>query len=494
MGAGRPGPHVGGRKPCIEMMVDTRRRMRWGAHAFMVVALLVSVLAWSGGVAVAQENSTTGDTGAVYVLTNGPMKNEVVAYHRAADGALTMMERYDTGGLGSGAYENSDTALVLGSSEAQSSPVDLGGGSDLLFAVNPGSDEISVFQVGSDGSLELVETEPSGGERPISLSVNKGVLYVLNSAGDGLPGAGFCHGGMPEITGFRVDESGELTPIPDSTRKLSGGGGSGCAQVQFNPDGTVLIVTQITADKIDTFTVDESGVAHGPIVNETAGMGPFGVAFDSEGRVLMTENFGAAEERGAVVSYNITGDGALEPIGDSMPIGETDPCWFVLTPDGEYAFTSSFGPNPILAVEDEGSRRGTLSSYRVGDDGSLELLDAQAAQIGVGAADIALGGNGRYIYTLNTIEGKVYGHRVEPDGSLTEVTVVGGIPTNMPGPLSGGIAAWDSGADDMPGSMPDTGGGGATTLAGPSGVLSLGNVAALLSMLAGGGYIGRRRR
>ena len=464
--------------------------LRGIASTCAALALVLSAFAWGGGVAAADESGTSVGTGTVYALTNDPVRNEVVAYRRAADGTLTLADKYDTGGLGSGEYENSDTALVLGNARSQSSPVDLGGGSDLLFATNAGSDEISVFEVGGGGELELVETQASGGERPISLTVNRGLLYVLNSAGDGLPGAGFCHGGMPEITGFRVAESGELTPIPGSTRKLSGGGGSGCAQIAFNPEGNVLVVSQITADKIDTFTVGEDGVAHGPIVNETSGMGPFGLTFDSDGRLLTTENFGAREERGAVATYSIGDDGRLEPRSGSMPIGETDPCWFVVTPDGKYAYTSSFGPSPILAVEEAGSRRGTLSSFRLRGDGALELLDAQAARVGVGAADIALAGNGRYIYTLNTIEGKVYGHRIGPDGGLTQVTVVGGIPTDAPGPLSGGLAARDE--EDMPDGMPNTGAGGSTAGA----TFPMGSTAVALSLTAtlAAGVTGVRRR
>ncbi len=130
------------------------------------------------------------------------MRNDVIAYRRAADGTLAMQGTYDTGGLGSGVYENSDTMIVLGSAAGHSSPVDLEGGSDLLFAANAGSDEISVFQVGATGELTLVETEPSGGERPTSLTVKNGLLYVMNSAGDSLPGAGFCFVCASGIVGF----------------------------------------------------------------------------------------------------------------------------------------------------------------------------------------------------------------------------------------------------------------------------------------------------
>lgn len=419
---------------------------------FLTLALLLATVAWGGGLAPAQANETDNSTGTVYTLTNGMVHNEVVAYRRATDGTLTEAGRFDTGGQGTGAFENSDTMLVLGSMEGQSSPVDLGGGSDLLFVANAGSDEISVFKVRSDGHLDLVETEPSGGERPFSLTVHSGVLYVLNSAGDELPGAGFCYAGAPEITGFRLSEGGELTPIPGSTRLLSGGIGSGCAQVSFNPAGDVLIVTQIGADTIDTFTVGEDGIANGPIVNQTTGVGPFGFTFDSEGRLLTTENFGAREEQSAVASYSVGVDGRLAPIGGSVPIGETDSCWFVVTPDGVYAYSSNFGPSPLLNVKSEDSRRGTISSFRVGDDGMLELLDAQAGQVGVGSSDIALGGNGHYLYALNALEGAIVGFRIAEDGSLTDITSISGLPHN-----SLGLAARDADTgyeDDETGEQP----------------------------------------
>jgi len=107
--------------------------------------------------------------GAVYALTNNFTRNEVLAYNRAEDGSLSGGGRFDTGGQGSGAYEASTNMLIVGSVEGQSSPIDLGGGNDLVFAANAGSDTISVFHVTDDG-LELIEAQASGGERPTSLT------------------------------------------------------------------------------------------------------------------------------------------------------------------------------------------------------------------------------------------------------------------------------------------------------------------------------------
>ena len=101
----------------------------------------------------------------------------------------------------------------------------------------------------------MVELQPSGGEKPVSVTVNRGVLYVLHSgeATDGLfdsEGVAIpnCTTGTPSITGFTVTAAGELTRIAGSTRRLSGLGGSGCAQISFTPDGDVLVATERTAN------------------------------------------------------------------------------------------------------------------------------------------------------------------------------------------------------------------------------------------------------
>jgi 6-phosphogluconolactonase len=413
------------------------------ARLGVALVLLFATIGATGQVG-AQDTAPEPGTGTVYALTNSPTNNEVLAFARAEDGTLKMAGRFPTNGQGSGVAEGSTGAVIVASVEGQSSPVDLGGGADFVIAANAASDSISVFAIDGMHGLELVEQQMSGGERPTSLTVRNGLLYVLNSAGD-VAGAGACLGGHPSITGFTLAGSGQLEPIPDSTRMLSGGPLSGCAQVSFNPKGNVLIVSQIAADTITTFPVGSDGVPGDPIDNPTTGSGPFGFTFDQTGNLLVTENAQAMTEGGTVASYAINDDGSLSPIGGSVMIGETDPCWIVVTPDGRYAYATNFGPMPLLNVED-GLRRGTVSSFTVGSDGSLTVLDARAAEIGVGAFDMALGGGGRYLYALNTVAGTISGFAIGDDGSLTLVTATGGLPTNDAGsiPVTFGLAARDA--------------------------------------------------
>src|SRR5689334_8441410 len=134
---------------------------------------------------------------AVYTLTNQVAGNAVAVFNRAADGTLTAAGTVATGGTGTGAGLGSQGAVAL-SDDGQ-----------LLFAVNAGSNDVSVLTVGSAG-LSLASVTPSGGTLPISLAVHGQVLYVLNAGGNG------------NISGFSVGAGGTLAPITGSTQPQIG--------------------------------------------------------------------------------------------------------------------------------------------------------------------------------------------------------------------------------------------------------------------------------
>jgi len=111
---------------------------------------------------------------------------------------------------------------------------------------------------------------------------------------------------------------------------------------------------------------------------------------------LTTENFGAAPGQDGLAAYAIDErTGTLAPLGETERNGQSDTCWVAITDDNRFAFTSSFGDD------------GGVSSYRVGPDGSLELLNPQAATVGSGSSDVALSGDSRYLYVKNTLQGTV---------------------------------------------------------------------------------------
>jgi 6-phosphogluconolactonase len=357
-----------------------------------LVPALCVLLAWLG--AGAADAMAHGSSGAVYTLTNSPAGNAVKAFHRAGDGALTPGGQFSTGGTGTGAGLGNQGALVLEGKR--------------LFAVNPGSDSVASFRVDKRG-LRLVDVEPSGGDQPISLTVHRGLLYVLNAGGAG------------NISGLQVSRRGGLAPLPGSTRPLSGPA-AGPAQVAFDPDGETLVVTEKATNLIVTYEVDDdSGLTTGPVTHPSAGATPFGFGFDKRDHLIVSEAFGGAPDASAVSSYEID-DGEVEPITPSAHTTETAACWIVVTRDGRFTYTTNTGS-------------GSITGYRISRDGELSVLDAdgRTGLTGPGPIDMALSRGSRFLYSLNAGDGTISGFRVGGDGRLTPVGGGSGLPDGATG-------------------------------------------------------------
>ena len=414
------------------------------------IALVAMAVSFSpSGVGTARATDYDLRHGGVFTMTNDRKENAVVAFGRRPDGRLVSAGRFGTGGTGSGSFEDTNNALVLGTDQGEAAPNNLIEQTELLFATNARSNSITVFKVERHG-LRRVEVEPSGGRKPVSLTVNRGVLYVLNSGeatddlfdseGNVIPN---CTTGTPSITGFRVHSDGQLDPIPGSTRRLSGAGGSGCAQLSFNPAGTVLVVTERLANDegdpgaegdegvITTYTRRANGTLSGPRTTDATGQGPFGFTFNKGGDLFVTEQFDGpmGPGLGAAAGYRVNADGSLIAASPSVGNGGTDTCWFVITDDGRYGYTTSFFGD------------GRISTYRTLPGGGLQLQTADAAaNVELGASDISLSRASRFLYQLNSFNGRINMFRVGVDGGLTLVQTVDATgPSMMAGRI--GIAA-----------------------------------------------------
>jgi 6-phosphogluconolactonase len=356
-------------------------------------AALLAALAVTVGPAAAAD----GGAGALYTLTNGAGGNAVLAFDRAADGTLSPAGSVATGGLGTGAGLGSQGALVLSDNGRW------------LYAVNAGSNEISAFAVGDDG-LSLVSKVASGGTRPISLTAAHDLVYVVN-AGDGTTAG--------NIAGFRVGKHGELAPLAGSSRPLSGPS-VGPAQIQFSPDGHVLVVTEKGTSSIDSYVVGGDGLAAGPNVQASAGATPFGFDFDKRGHLIVSDAFGGSPGASALSSYSLTGDGALGTITPLAPDGQTAACWVVTTRNGRYAYTTNTGS-------------ANVSSYAIDQDGSIAVLDAAAGTTGASPTDAAVARNSRFLYTLDSGAHTISAFGIQEDGSLARIAGAASLPAGAVG-------------------------------------------------------------
>lgn len=365
------------------------------ASFFVFSAFLAGMVLAGGSDAMAEEPA-----GAVYTMTNDAGGNEIVIFLRADDGSLTAAGSVATGGLGTGMGLGNQGGVILSQ------------GHRWLFAVNAGSNEVSVLRVTKDG-LELVDTVSSGGELPVSLTSYKDLLYVLNAGGDG------------NIAGFRVSPHGQLTLIGGSTQPLSQAGGTGAAQISFDLRGDVLVVTEKATSQIVTYTVDKFGVASGPMAHASSGATPFGFDFGLRGQFFVSEAGGDAPNS-AVSSYQLSPDGSITVISASVPTGRPSACWLVVTNNGRFAFTTNTGDN-------------SLSTFGIGFDGMIDLRDTAEVPAGTAPLDFDLTINSKFLYALNSGNGGISGFRVESDGSLTPIATGVG-PGSLPS--ANGMAAW----------------------------------------------------
>src|SRR5215211_4293973 len=174
----------------------------------------------------------TASAGDVYVQTNSA-PNEVIAFHRADDGSLDRIGSVATGGEGDGTPHL----------QSQGSATLTGDGRHLLVT-NAASDDLSVFSVAADGSIELRERVHTG-STPRSVAERDGLVVVLNT-------------GEPGLASFRLRADGSIAPVESGDQALASSDADP-AQVAFSPDGSMIVITERGTDSIETYEVAADG-------------------------------------------------------------------------------------------------------------------------------------------------------------------------------------------------------------------------------------------
>jgi 6-phosphogluconolactonase (cycloisomerase 2 family) len=365
-----------------------------------LLVLLALATAAIAATARAQAASTNG--GAVFVETNELNGNQIVAYSRAADGSLIRAGSFATGGNG-----GAQAGAVVDELASQGA-LTLDASHNLLFAVNAGSDSLSVFAV--DGAnLTLEQVVPSNGSFPSSVTVHGNLVYVLNAGGAG------------SVQGFRITGN-HLTTLHDGWRSLGLANANppffltSPGEVGFSPDGSQLLVsTKGSTSDIDVFSVNPTGsLSDSPVVNAAATPAPFAFAFDATGRLISAE-----AGINAVTTYTLASNGSLSD-PQSLPDGQAALCWIV-------------GVNGNFYVANAGSS--SISGYRVDVNGTPSLIGATGVvgNTEAGAIDMAATPDGQFLYAESGGAGTVDVFAVKSDGTLTKLAIVGGLPSGIEG-------------------------------------------------------------
>ena len=329
--------------------------------------------------------SPAAPTGAVYVLSDADGPNEVVAFRRGSDGRLTPTATVATGGTGS-----------AGDLGAATDPVVLSPDGRTVYAVNRGSDDLSVLRVTGDG-LALQQVVASGGAGPLSIALSGDLLYVLNTGRDGAGGT---------VAAFARNTDGSLAALgaaalPDFAQ--------GTVQVGFDPARSVALVTDRPSNTILAFPVLADGTPGEPTVNASVGQTPFGFDFDAAGRLFVSEAVGGAADASTVSGYTLAGlSTTVLPGASAVRTEETAACW--LDTAGRYLYTTNTGDN-------------TISAFFIAPDGSLTLLDADGVAATTGTAPRDLNTVGDYVYAQS--DGRIDVYAItQGTGALTALQTV----------------------------------------------------------------------
>lgn len=355
--------------------------------AALFAALATPALAATGqpGSGAGSGSGLAGARGAVFVQTDNPAGNQVVAYDRQPGGTLSEAGAYSTGGLG-GVLSGSVVDHLASQGSLALSP-----DGTALIAANAGSNTISVF--GPDGDrLRLRQVISSGGAFPVSVAIHGGLVYVLNALNGG------------SVQGYRM-VFGFLVPLPGSGRLLGLNPNAAPqftntpGQAAFSPDGTQLVVTtKANGNNVDVFAVGPRGyLSAAPVQNTEPGTVPFAIAFDPAGNLVIAE-----AGTNAVATFGLSASGTITPLSTAAT-SQAATCWVTAIAGTLYA--SNAGSATVSSVADTG--------------GALTLLRQTGTD--AGTVDSAATPDGRYLYVQAGGAGIVDEFAVGPKGALTGV-------------------------------------------------------------------------
>lgn len=207
-----------------------------------------------------------------------------------------------------------------------------------LFAGSEGPMNVTVFTIGSDGSLTTIVGSFRAGGTPGGMTVSPDGRFLAVALPD-------PHTLRGTVAMFAIADDGQLTPVPGSPFPNGGLGGNpggvdiDCASARLfvgeaNSSGTV----------VDVFTIASNGtltpVPGSPFI-EQAGVHSSFVLLDPDGGRLFVSN----EANDSVTVFDVQSNGSLMPIpGSPFPVGNagSGANGMAMTVAGPYLYVADF--------------------------------------------------------------------------------------------------------------------------------------------------------
>jgi len=275
------------------------------------------------------------------------------------------------------AYREDPNSGVL--TELSVSPITAGPGVEsiaihpskkFLYAANSGEGNVSLFTIGTQGTLTEGSSRTPAGSVPTLLSMDAAGSYLF-----------VANAGSNDISVFSIGSNGTLSQVaanfPIGMTPLN---------MKVSPSGGFLYVTGQGGAQgyIEVFSVSQGVLGQNPVIGSPflAGSSPYGLAIDPAGKYLYTAN----KVDNTISEFAINADGSITPLQNS-PIGESfsAPVSLLIDKAGKYLYVANQGSS-------------NLAGFTIGSDGGLTLLSGSPFGSGANPSFIATDRGGKYLF------------------------------------------------------------------------------------------------
>ena len=293
---------------------------------------------------------------AVFVQTDNPAGNQIVAYHRNDDGTLVPAGTYATGGLAA-APEGSAVDHLASQGSLAYDPL-----RTALCRECRKQHRLRVLGTGRPAG------PPPGGVVGRELPRQHRRARLLRRR----PERAQCEPPRVCLVFRTVGSAAGIEPVPRIHGAQWKRGVRQHTQVVFAPDGSQLLVTtKQSGSAVDVFRVGPLGyLSVSPVVNAEPGAVPFGVSFDAAQHLVVAD-----AGTNALSTFTLAPNGTLAPI-DTVATGQSATCW-VASAQGSF-FASNAGSADVSGYQEQPSGELTLLGATGTDPGTVDAAPSAA--------------------------------------------------------------------------------------------------------------------
>jgi 6-phosphogluconolactonase len=265
-------------------------------------------------------------------------------------------------------------------------------------ATGGGASSISAYSVKSNGTLSAAGSNPATGVNPVALAIDHGghFLFVANQ-------------GTNDVSVFSIGSSASLTAVGTFPAAPTVAGTSAAPSgVAITPSGSFLYVSNFGENSVSGFAVNSSSGVLTAVPGSpfAAGSSPTGLAIDPSGKYLYAANEGSNNASAfEICASALPGcpsppDGSLVPITGSPFSAGLGPVSLAVDPSGNFLYVANTNSNQLSAF------RINLSS------GALTALTTPTDSTGTNPTFVAIHPGGNFVYVPNSGSDSISGFRL----------------------------------------------------------------------------------